>query len=67
MKLSRFECQKLLKKFDLDGRWGPCVGISRLARWERAKKLGKNPPMVIGKILSSDLAKNQSSIWEGRV
>ena len=24
--------------------YGPCVGVSRLERWERAQALGLNPP-----------------------
>ncbi|KAK3084494.1 hypothetical protein FSP39_014372 [Pinctada imbricata] len=34
----------LLKQFDLTLEFGPCVGITRLERWERAEKHGLNPP-----------------------
>ncbi|KAF7294372.1 hypothetical protein HMN09_01166500 [Mycena chlorophos] len=34
----------ILRVFDLSCEFGPCVGISRLDRWERAKTLGLSPP-----------------------
>ncbi|KAM8773173.1 DNA polymerase delta subunit 4 [Acanthopagrus latus] len=40
------ELQKL-RQFDLDWRFGPCTGISRMQRWERAKLHGLNPPEEI--------------------
>ncbi|XP_067258798.1 DNA polymerase delta subunit 4 isoform X1 [Chanodichthys erythropterus] len=40
-----------LKKFDLDCRFGPCTGISRLQRWERAALHGLNPPQEIKDIV----------------
>lgn len=33
-----------LREFDLSSKYGPCMGISRLERWERAAKLGLEPP-----------------------
>uniref|UniRef100_A0A673N6V4 DNA polymerase delta subunit 4-like n=1 Tax=Sinocyclocheilus rhinocerous TaxID=307959 RepID=A0A673N6V4_9TELE len=40
-----------LKKFDLDWKFGPCTGISRLQRWERAALHGLNPQQEIKDIL----------------
>ncbi|KAK3554053.1 hypothetical protein QTP70_019164 [Hemibagrus guttatus] len=40
-----------LRNFDLDWQFGPCTGISRLQRWERAALHGLNPPQVIKDIL----------------
>ncbi|XP_028262069.1 DNA polymerase delta subunit 4 [Parambassis ranga] len=40
-----------LRQFDLDWRFGPCTGISRLQRWERAKLHGLNPPEEIRELL----------------
>ncbi|TMS23785.1 DNA polymerase delta subunit 4 [Larimichthys crocea] len=60
------ELQKL-KQFDLDWRFGPCTGISRLQRWERAKLHGLNPPEEIRDLLSqahTDAEYNQS-LWSG--
>ncbi|KAM9314973.1 DNA polymerase delta subunit 4 [Pholidichthys leucotaenia] len=44
------ELQKL-RDFDLDWRFGPCTGISRLQRWDRAKVHGLNPPAEIRDLL----------------
>jgi DNA polymerase delta subunit 4 len=37
----------ILRVFDLTSEYGPCVGISRLARWERAREWGLNPPQEV--------------------
>ncbi|XP_027001820.1 DNA polymerase delta subunit 4 [Tachysurus fulvidraco] len=42
---------KELRRFDLDWQFGPCTGISRLQRWERAAIHGLNPPQEIKDIL----------------
>ncbi|KAM7418343.1 hypothetical protein PAMA_015798 [Pampus argenteus] len=58
------ELQKL-RQFDLDWRFGPCTGISRLQRWERAKLHGLNPPEEIRYLLlqtHTDAEYNQS-LW----
>ncbi|KAF5319066.1 hypothetical protein D9611_012676 [Ephemerocybe angulata] len=34
----------ILRVFDLSYEYGPCIGMSRLERWERAQTLGLNPP-----------------------
>lgn len=46
---------KLLRQFDLNSTYGPCAGISRLERWKRADKLGKNPPGEVLDILDSPI------------
>ncbi|KAF3687081.1 DNA polymerase delta subunit 4 DNA polymerase delta subunit p12 [Channa argus] len=46
----REDLQKL-RQFDLDWKFGPCTGISRLQRWERAKVHGLNPPEDIRELL----------------
>ncbi len=33
--------------FDLSYEYGPCVGVTRLERWERALALGLNPPAEV--------------------
>ncbi len=43
-----------LKQFDLDPRYGPSIGLSREARWQRAKCLGLRPPSEIWEILQND-------------
>ncbi|XP_060939551.1 DNA polymerase delta subunit 4 [Limanda limanda] len=44
------ELQKL-RQFDLDSKFGPCTGISRLQRWERAQFHGLSPPEEIRDLL----------------
>jgi hypothetical protein len=39
--------EMLLAAFDLDQSFGPCVGLSRAARWERARALGLSPPAEV--------------------
>ncbi|CAO3653830.1 unnamed protein product [Mucor fragilis] len=48
------ETDKLLRAFDLNYAYGPCVGIKRLDRWERAYNLGLDPPANVKSILSKD-------------
>ncbi|XP_010889917.1 DNA polymerase delta subunit 4 [Esox lucius] len=42
-----------LRQFDQDWQFGPCTGISRLERWERASHHGLNPPEEIREMLLS--------------
>ncbi|NWW15811.1 DPOD4 polymerase, partial [Falcunculus frontatus] len=35
---------EMLRRFDLCWEYGPCTGITRLQRWERAQELGLSPP-----------------------
>ncbi|THH17451.1 hypothetical protein EW146_g3359 [Bondarzewia mesenterica] len=41
----------ILRVFDLSYEYGPCVGATRLERWERASALGLNPPIEVREIL----------------
>ncbi|XP_066489190.1 DNA polymerase delta subunit 4-like [Tiliqua scincoides] len=40
-----------LKQFDLSWEYGPCTGITRLQRWERAESLGLSPPATVRELL----------------
>ncbi|KAH8110744.1 DNA polymerase delta, subunit 4-domain-containing protein [Phellopilus nigrolimitatus] len=44
----------ILRIFDNSYEYGPCVGMTRLQRWERAQSLGMNPPMEIRDILVTE-------------
>ncbi|KAL9672204.1 hypothetical protein QQ045_028454 [Rhodiola kirilowii] len=44
-----------IRQFDLNMRYGPCIGMSRYDRWECAKKLGMNPPQNIESLLKSSI------------
>jgi DNA polymerase delta subunit 4 len=37
----------ILRVFDLSYEYGPCIGVTRLQRWERANALGLNPPSEV--------------------
>ncbi|CAG8564546.1 1283_t:CDS:2 [Ambispora gerdemannii] len=61
--------QKLLHAFDLNYGFGSCVGVTRLERWERAKRLGLNPPEEIKKLLMAENADDpeiKESLFYGR-
>lgn len=60
------ECEEVLRQFDMNMAYGPCLGMSRLARWERAQKLGLNPPKEIESILKRGKVSSEC-LWEGRV
>ncbi|KAF8909533.1 DNA polymerase delta, subunit 4-domain-containing protein [Mucidula mucida] len=42
---------QILREFDLTYDYGPCIGMSRMERWERADKMGLNPPQKVYGIL----------------
>uniref|UniRef100_A0A8D0BTN5 DNA polymerase delta 4, accessory subunit n=1 Tax=Salvator merianae TaxID=96440 RepID=A0A8D0BTN5_SALMN len=42
---------ELLKQFDLSWQYGPCTGLTRLQRWERADSLGLDPPIIVRDLL----------------
>lgn len=50
---------RLLAQFDGEREFGPCLGITRMERWERAEKYGCNPPLCVKDILVRDLADNK--------
>lgn len=54
-----------LKAFDLDARYGPCMGISRLDRYNRAKMLNLNPPESVRQLLEqmADSPEFQENLW----
>ncbi|KAF9024642.1 hypothetical protein BDZ89DRAFT_115153 [Hymenopellis radicata] len=42
---------QILREFDLTYEYGPCIGMSRIERWERADRMGLNPPQKVYGIL----------------
>lgn len=40
-----------LRQFDLATKYGPCMGITRMQRWERAAKLGLEPPQEVRELI----------------
>ncbi|XP_052186767.1 uncharacterized protein LOC127797699 [Diospyros lotus] len=64
-----YDCDKnemLLRQFDMNMVYGPCLGISRLARWERACSLGLNPPKEIEHLIRNPDIRAEC-LWDGRV
>ncbi|KAM0823247.1 hypothetical protein ACQ4PT_050739 [Festuca glaucescens] len=53
--------ERKAREFDMDMRYGPCLGLTRAQRWHRAAALGLAPPLYA---LCSD---DQPCLWEGRV
>ncbi|KAG8221074.1 DNA polymerase delta, subunit 4-domain-containing protein [Butyriboletus roseoflavus] len=42
---------QMLRLFDMSYEFGPCIGMTRLERWERAETFGLNPPVEVRDIL----------------
>ncbi|PPQ64365.1 hypothetical protein CVT24_008434 [Panaeolus cyanescens] len=61
----------ILRVFDNSYEYGPCVGMSRLDRWERAQALGLNPPKEVYDILKtkqgSTMEEYTQSVFYGQV
>ncbi|KAK2712088.1 hypothetical protein QYM36_010945 [Artemia franciscana] len=45
------DAKRVLLEFDFNHRFGPCSGISRRDRWNRAQKFNLNPPEQVLRIL----------------
>ncbi|CAN1132198.1 DNA polymerase delta subunit 4 [Linum perenne] len=58
--------EQMLREFDMNMAYGPCIGMTRSARWERAHRLGMNPSGEIKDLLDGGNVKAQS-VWDGRV
>lgn len=58
--------EDVLRQFDMNMVYGPCIGMNRLDRWNRANKLGLNPPKEVESALKSDKVRLES-LWDGRV
>lgn len=63
------EDDRILRQFDLSSKYGPCIGISRLERWQRAEKFGLHPPVTVKQILDRKAGSSDDNrcLWEGRI
>ncbi|VDB98684.1 unnamed protein product [Peniophora sp. CBMAI 1063] len=43
----------ILRVFDMNYEYGPCIGVTRLQRWQRAEALGLDPPREVFEILNT--------------
>ncbi|OWA54166.1 hypothetical protein BV898_18581 [Hypsibius exemplaris] len=59
------EHMRILSQFDLSYKFGPCGGMSRLERWNRAEKFKKNPPPEVKALVEShsDDIEYTQGIW----
>ncbi|KAJ3019786.1 hypothetical protein HKX48_001759 [Thoreauomyces humboldtii] len=55
---------QFLKSFDLNLEYGPCVGLSRLERWNRAQKLELAPPVDVLALLQTKEVRNDVELRE---
>ncbi|XP_075495160.1 uncharacterized protein LOC142532682 [Primulina tabacum] len=58
--------EDVLRQFDMNMAYGPCLGMNRLDRWKRANALGLQPPEEIERLLRAGKA-NSECLWDGRV
>ncbi|KAI0428125.1 DNA polymerase delta, subunit 4-domain-containing protein [Xylaria sp. FL1042] len=54
--------EKILRYWDVSSQYGPCVGVTRLKRWQRADKLGLNPPVEVLAVLMREEEKGVKGI-----
>ncbi|XP_022156193.1 DNA polymerase delta subunit 4 [Momordica charantia] len=60
------ESENMLRQFDMNSAYGPCLGMTRMERWERARKFGLNPPKDIETLLKAGEVQLEC-LWDGRV
>lgn len=53
-----------LKAFDMTLRFGPCVGLSRMTRWHRARDLGLDPPQEIKALIEDKALKKRVGVLQ---
>ncbi|KAH9893821.1 DNA polymerase delta, subunit 4-domain-containing protein [Xylariomycetidae sp. FL2044] len=54
--------EKVLRYWDVSSQYGPCVGIDRIKRWQRADRLGLNPPVEVLALLMSEEGKGNKGV-----
>lgn len=50
------DSEVLLRKFDMELKFGPSTGMTRMERWDRANAFGLNPPQYIRELLQQTVA-----------
>ena len=45
---------QILREFDLDWKFGPCIGLSRMERWERAQRFELDPPLHVKELMEKN-------------
>ncbi|RYO98154.1 hypothetical protein DL763_002395 [Monosporascus cannonballus] len=59
--------EKVLRYWDVSSQYGPCVGISRIKRWQRAQRLGLNPPLEVLAVLLKGEKKGTKGIERAHI
>ncbi|KAH7155102.1 DNA polymerase delta, subunit 4-domain-containing protein [Dactylonectria estremocensis] len=54
--------EKVLRYFDVSSQYGPCIGTPRIKRWQRAERLGLNPPVEVLAVLLNEENKGVKNI-----
>ncbi|KAL7798194.1 DNA polymerase delta, subunit 4 domain-containing protein [Trichoderma ceciliae] len=54
--------EKVLRYFDVSSQYGPCIGMTRFGRWQRAERLGLNPPIEVLAVLVKEENKGNDEI-----
>ncbi|KAL6908339.1 DNA polymerase delta, subunit 4 domain-containing protein [Trichoderma evansii] len=54
--------EKVLRYFDVSSQYGPCIGTTRLKRWQRAERLGLNPPIEVLAVLVKEENKDDVEV-----
>ncbi|KAK7422104.1 hypothetical protein QQX98_001847 [Neonectria punicea] len=54
--------EKVLRYFDVSSQYGPCIGLPRMKRWQRAERLGLNPPIEVLAVLLKEETKGNKKI-----
>ncbi|KAF7558789.1 hypothetical protein G7046_g5369 [Stylonectria norvegica] len=54
--------EKVLRYFDVSSQYGPCIGLPRMKRWNRAERLGLNPPIEVLAVLLKEEKKGTKGI-----
>ncbi|KAG6605696.1 DNA polymerase delta subunit 4 [Cucurbita argyrosperma subsp. argyrosperma] len=60
------ESENILRQFDMNMAYGPCLGMTRMERWELARKLGLNPPKEIESLLKGGKVQLEC-LWASRI
>ncbi|RYP62559.1 hypothetical protein DL771_009689 [Monosporascus sp. 5C6A] len=59
--------EKVLRYWDVSSQYGPCVGISRIKRWQRAQRLGLNPPVEVLAVLLKEEKKGTKGVERAHI
>lgn len=63
------EHERVLRAFDFSTKFGPCVGLTRLQRWERAARLQLDPPVEVKQLLDKygSSSRLNECVWAGHI